>query len=138
MFGVPIRAEIGPREAEGKTVTLVRRDTREKNKVQLENLVEEVKTLAAAIQESISKRSWERFRSKLADAFTLDELKDHMDQRRIVRVNWCGDQFCALEIKDQVAGEVRGTLWERHEEPTGDCLVCRDGGKYIAYVSRTY
>jgi hypothetical protein len=33
---------------------------------------------------------------------------------------------------------VRGTLWERHEEPTGDCVVCGDGGKYIAYVSRTY
>jgi prolyl-tRNA synthetase len=138
MFGVPIRAELGPREAEAKTVTLVRRDTKEKKKVQLDMVVEEVITLTLEIQADISARSWKRLKSELADAFNLEELKKHMDERRIVRVNWCGDPSCAFQIKDQVAGEVRGTLWERHEEPTGDCLICGDVGKYIAYVSRTY
>jgi prolyl-tRNA synthetase len=138
MFGVPIRAELGPREAEARVVTLVRRDTREKVKVQLDNLVEEVTAMADEIQANISAKSWERLESELADASSLEELKAHMDERRIVRANWCGDPSCAFEIKDQVAGEVRGTLWERHEEPTGDCVVCGDEGKYIAYVSRTY
>jgi prolyl-tRNA synthetase len=127
MFGVPIRAELGPREAKARTVTLVRRDTREKVKVQLDDLVEEVTALAAEIQSNISAKSWARLERELADASSLEELKSHMDERRIVRVNWCGDPSCAFEIKDQVAGEVRGTLWEKHEEP-----------KYIAYVSRTY
>ena len=94
--------------------------------------------LAAEIPANISTRSRERLESELANASSLEELKSHMDERRIVKVNWCGDPSCAFEIKDQVAGEVRGTLWERHEEPTGNCLVCGDEGKYIAYVSRTY
>jgi prolyl-tRNA synthetase len=138
MFGVPIRAELGPREADARAVTLIRRDTREKVKVQLDNLIEEVAVMAAEIQATLSAKSWERLESKLTDASSLEELKCQMDERRIVRVNWCGDLSCAFEIKDQVAGEVRGTLWERHEEPTGDCVVCGDKGKYIAYVSRTY
>jgi len=138
MFGVPIRAELGPREANARAVTLVRRDTKEKKKVQLDTLVEEVTAMAAEIQANIAARSRERLESELADASSFEELKSRMDERRIVRVNWCGDPSCAFQIKDQVAGEVRGTLWERHEEPTGDCLVCGDGGKYIAYVSRTY
>ena len=88
MFGVPIRAELGHREANAKAVTLVRRDTKEKKKVQLDDLVEEVAALATKIQANIAARSRERLESELADAFSLEELKSHMDERRIVRVNW--------------------------------------------------
>jgi prolyl-tRNA synthetase len=138
MFGVPIRVEIGPREVTSREVTLVRRDTRKKKKVQLDDIISEISDHASEIQSNLSKRSWERLKQELSDAANLQELKKYMDKRKIVRVNWCGDASCAFEIKDQVSGEVRGTLWEKHEAPTGDCIVCGDNGKYIAYISRTY
>jgi len=138
MFGVPVRVEIGPREAESETVTLVRRDTKEKSKAEFATLVTAVQSLFKEIHETLAARSWERLKNEQAHAESLEELRSHMDERKIVRVNWCGDAHCAFEIKDQVAGEVRGTLWERHEEPTGPCVVCGDAGQYIAYVSRTY
>jgi len=138
MFGVPVRIEIGPREAESEMVTLVRRDTKKKSKAELASLITEVQSLFKEIHENLASKSWERLKNEQADAESLEELRRHMDDRKIVRVNWCGDDHCAFEIKDQVAGEVRGTLWERHEEPTGPCVVCGDKGQYIAYVSRTY
>ncbi|MGD2142139.1 MAG: proline--tRNA ligase [Candidatus Bathyarchaeota archaeon] len=138
MFGVPIRADIGPKEAETNTVTLVRRDTKEKAKVGLNVLVEEVDRLFEEIQSSLSAKSWARLRNEITDAHDLDVLRNRIESRKIVRVNWCGDPHCAYEIKDQVAGEIRGTLWNENKEPTGECIVCRDPGKYIAYISRTY
>jgi len=138
MFGVPVRVEIGPREAESETVTLVRRDTKKKSKAELASLVTAVQSLFKEIHENLAAKSRKRLESEQAHAASLEELRSHMDERKIVRVNWCGDAHCAFEIKDQVAGEVRGTLWERHEEPTGPCVVCGDAGQYIAYVSRTY
>jgi prolyl-tRNA synthetase len=138
MFGVPVRVEVGPREADARSVTLVRRDTKERCKAQFSDLVEAMKGLFADIFENLRARSRERLESELADAENLEELKALMDERKIVRVNWCADPHCAFQLKDEVAGEVRGTLWDEHEELNGPCIVCGDQGKYVAYVSRTY
>ena len=138
MYGVPVRIEIGPREADARSVTLVRRDTKERSKAQFTDLVGAVRSLFSGIFESLKARSKERFKSELRVADNLDELKTLMDERKIVKVDWCGDPHCAFQLKDGVAGEVRGTLWGEHEEPDGPCIVCGDQGKYVAYVSRTY
>ena len=138
MFGVPVRVEVGPREADARTVTLVRRDTRERSSAGFADLVEAMRSLFEEIHGNLMIRSRERLEEELADADDLDKLKTLMDKRKIVRVNWCGDPHCAFQLKDEVAGEVRGTLWDEHEETSGSCIVCGDQGKYVAYVSRTY
>jgi prolyl-tRNA synthetase len=138
MFGIPVRVEVGPREADARSVTLVRRDTRKRSVVELDDVVAAVRKLFEEIYESMKARSWERLESELADADSLDRLKKFMDERKIVRVNWCGDPHCAFQIKDQVAGEVRGTLWDKREEPTGSCIVCGDPANEVAYVARSY
>ncbi|HUS77422.1 MAG TPA: hypothetical protein VM050_01985, partial [Patescibacteria group bacterium] len=101
-------------------------------------LVDSVRELLQGIQSNLAERSRRRLEEALVDAYDLDELKEAMDERRIVRVNWCGDPDCAFQIKDQVAGEVRGTLWEGGKEPDGPCIICGDKSKFVAYVSRTY
>jgi prolyl-tRNA synthetase len=138
MFGVPVRVELGPREADSKTVTLVRRDTGEKSKVQLDSLQSEIVSLFDDIQANLKARSWEQMNEALSDAVSIEELKDLMEKKKIVRVNWCGDAHCAFLLKDEVAGDVRGTLWGEQEVPTGPCIVCGDESKYIAYIARSF
>jgi len=138
MFGVPVRAEVGPREAKERSVTLVRRDTLKKTKIGFEGLVESVRSLFDEIATDLREKSWKRLREETAHADSLDELSRLMDDRKIVRVNWCGDHDCAIKIKDHVVGEIRGTLWERREEPAGPCIVCGGAAKEVAYVARTF
>jgi prolyl-tRNA synthetase len=138
MYGVPIRVEAGLREVDTRSATLVRRDTKEKKIVKLDNLVESIHQLFNDIGTALRAQSWKQLESELTEASTLDELKTFMDDKKIVKVNWCGDPHCAFEIKDQVAGEVRGTLWGKREEPAGPCIVCGDTANEVAYVSRTY
>jgi prolyl-tRNA synthetase len=138
MYGVPLRVEVGPREADARTVTLVRRDNRTKSKASFDELVETIHELFEALFGDLKRRSRERLESELVDANSLEELKAYMEERKIARVNWCGEPSCAFELKDQVAGEVRGTLWGEGDEPRGPCMVCGDEAKYVAYVSQTY
>jgi prolyl-tRNA synthetase len=138
MFGVPVRIEVGPREAENNMLTLVRRDTGEKSSADFKDLINIVQGLFHEIFESIKSKSWKKLYTELVDASNLDELRAYIEERKIVRINWCGDPHCAFELKDQVAGEIRGTLWDDVEIPNGSCIVCGDAPKYIAYVSRTY
>jgi prolyl-tRNA synthetase len=138
MFGVPLRAEVGPREADSRTVTLVRRDTFEKSKADLGILPETVMDLFDAIQSNIAARAKGVMAERLTTANSVEELRALMEQKKLVRINWCGDVNCAERLKDQASGEIRGTLWDRDEDPTGPCIVCGDLAKSVAYVSRTY
>ena len=138
MYGVPLRAEVGPREAKNRTVTIARRDTFEKVTVPLDELVETAHRLFDEIFENLKKRSKDTLDELVVEANSMDELKGFMDQRKIVKINWCGDAECATNIKDLVAGEVRGTRWDVEEKPKGSCILCPDEAKYVAYVSRTY
>ena len=90
------------------------------------------------IFENLKERDMKKLESLLVDAYDLDQLKIYMESRLIVRVNWCGDPDCAYNIKDMVSGEIRGSRWDVEEETTGNCILCGDEGKFVAYVSRTY
>ena len=138
MYGVPLRLEVGPREAKNKKATLVRRDNFEKVQVEEAKLVDKVNELFEAIFENLKAKDKAKLDSLMKDAYDMDQLKAYMEARLIVRVNWCGDAECAMNIKDHVSGEIRGTRWGVEEKPTGGCVFCKDEGKYVAYVSRTY
>ena len=138
MFGVPVRVEVGPREVEGRTVTLVRRDTLERSEALLDEAVDAVRELFTEMEGSLRERSWSRLRSEIGEANTLEELRRLMEERRIVKVNWCGSDGCAERMKEEVAGEIRGMRWDVEEQPTGPCVACGGEAAYVVYVSRAY
>ena len=138
MFGVPVRIEVGPREYRDESVTLVRRDSLERSNATIDTLIEAVNRLFDDIYQSLKNQSCKRLIDETADADNIEELRALMDQRRIVKVSWCGKPDCAFSIKDQVAGEVRGTQWKKHGELLGSCIVCGGNSMDIAYISRTY
>jgi prolyl-tRNA synthetase len=124
MYGVPLRIEIGPKEAQNNKLTLVRRDTFEKIQVDESKIIENIKDTFTKIFENLKEKDMKKLESLLVDAYDLDQLKIYMESRLIVRVNWCGDPDCAYNIKDMVSGEIRGTRWDVEEKPTGNCVLC--------------
>jgi len=138
MYGVPLRIDVGPREAESKTATLIRRDTLEKSKADFEYIVESVNNTFNEIQKSITEKSRKVHEHRIATANTIEELKKYMEEKKLVRINWCGDQQCAENLKEQVSGEIRGTRWPEKETPAGPCILCSVKAILVAYVCRTY
>ncbi|MFH0849696.1 MAG: hypothetical protein V1924_02005 [Candidatus Bathyarchaeota archaeon] len=115
----------------------MRRDTFEKVTVDEAEVVDKVHELFGLIFENLRDRSRRTLESLVVDAYDMDQLRVYMESRMIVRVNWCGAPDCAYNMKDLVAGEIRGTRWDAEEKPTGGCILCGDEAKYVAYVSRT-
>jgi len=138
MYGVPLRIEIGPREAKSNTVTIVRRDTFEKVKADLRQLVPTINSLFDAIYENLSEKSRKYMAGTITDVKTVDELLRQIEERKIARINWCGDRQCADNLKEKVSGEIRGTLWGAEEHPDGPCILCGDPARSVAYFSRAY
>jgi len=138
LMGVPVRVEIGPKEVVESSVTLARRDTLERVKASLDELVGKVDELMRAIESNLLEKSRRIMLSVISDASSIEEIKKLLKERRIARINWCGNVDCAEKLKDEVGGEVRGERYDIVEKPFGPCAVCGGEAKSVVYVARSY
>ena len=145
MKGVPLRLEVGGREAKENLVTIFRRDTREKKIITKEELETTIKQLGEDLNQNIKRRAQNFFDSRLTQADTLDELIDHIKSRKMVKIPWCSidldGEECAEEIKDRLAGaEVRGIDVQEKETPSKKekCFICGKKAKCFVYVGKQY
>ncbi len=126
--GVPVRLEIGGREAEAKTATWVRRDTFEKGTVAEAELTGMVETLLSGIQSSLLERSEELKRELTVDVASWKEFTKVLDGRKtFLRALWCEDPTCEAEIKNETKTTPRVLELDRRDERVeGTCVKCGD------------
>lgn len=129
--GIPVRVEIGKKDLDNNTITLARRDTRERIVVSKDcDIVATVKQLMEDIQTNLFNTAKTRNESKTYNAYTLDEVRDIMNsQPGFIKAMWCGDQACELKMK-----EIRGTKSRCIlEEPAiaSTCVCCGKPAQHL-------
>jgi prolyl-tRNA synthetase len=85
--GVPIRVELGPRDLAENTALLSRRDTRDKNTVGIDSVVDAVQRLTGRIQTDMFEAATARRDALICDCTTLDQARDAA-QTGVARVPW--------------------------------------------------
>ncbi len=135
--GYPLRIELGSRDYENNTVTIVRRDTLEKIMVTFEDIMSKVSELLDDIQANLYNRALERRNSMLYEAVSLDEFKYLAKEKSgFIKINWCGDTSCEEHIKEETGLKSRCITEE--ETATGKCPICGKKALYKTYFGRQY
>ncbi len=142
MKGVPIRAEIGPREVKEGKVVLFRRDLLSRETVSLDEVIRRIKTLGKEIDNNLRAEAEKKFLGLVVDAHSLEEIRDVLEHAKIARVQFCTTELegkpCGDEIKDKTGGEIRGTRIDVLDQPDGVCVVCGRKAGAVVYVARSY
>ncbi|MDQ1281143.1 MAG: prolyl-tRNA synthetase [Thermoproteota archaeon] len=138
--GVPLRIEIGPRDIRSGQVVIVRRDNGAKQFVKENEVVNRVKEALEGIQKSLSEKAYNFLNDHLYDSQDYDEVKKILaDKGGLVRINWCGLEECAEEMKNETnGGVIRGTLLGKNEEAKGNCIRCGNTSTQVVYISKQY
>ena len=123
--GIPIRIEIGPRDLSDGFITLVRRDTREKTNVFInDDVVSNVKTLLNDIQNNLYNRALERRNEMTYVAKSMDEMKEIISSHPgFVKAMWCGNKECEDKIKEIKGTKSRCIPFEQ-EHISDKCVCC--------------
>jgi prolyl-tRNA synthetase len=138
MKGVPLRLEIGPKDIENNQAVLVRRDTREKLLVSLDELEVKVPELLEDIQKSLLEKARAAQTEKTTTAVTMDEFKNILDTKTgFVKAMWCGDRACEDKIKEEAAASSRCMPFEQ-EHVADNCVCCGKPAKKLVYWGRAY
>jgi prolyl-tRNA synthetase len=138
MRGIPLRVELGPKDIEAGQAVLVRRDTREKVAVSLENLAEEAARLLDTMQHDMLEKARAHRDAHTYVAHTYEEFKDLAENKPgFIKMMWCGDQACEDKVKEDTTCTSRCMPFA--QEQIGDiCPVCGRPAKAMVYWGKAY
>ena len=123
MRGVPVRIELGPRDIENGVCVVVRRDTGEKETVELSNLSEVLEKLLIDIHNNMYNECKKRLEERTTIAYNLEEFEKQINEKQgFIKTMWCGDVACEEKIKELTAAKSRCMPFE--QENLGDRCVC--------------
>lgn len=128
--GVPLRIEIGSKEAESSEVTVARRDTMEKISVKVEKLKTEVSKLLLEIQNEMLAKHKKFTEENTHTVESYDEFKKIMaGPKGFISAYWCENRECEKKIKDETKASTRClpvdlVTGQPKEQTLGKCVLC--------------
>lgn len=138
MKGIPLRVEIGPKDIENNVAVLVRRDTREKIEVSLDELENKILETLDSIQNSLLEKARKHRDEKTYSAVTLDDFIEIANNKPgFIKAMWCGDQACEEKLKE-VAGVSSRCMPFEQEELSDICVCCGKKAKSLVYWGKAY
>ncbi|MET1124293.1 MAG: proline--tRNA ligase [Archaeoglobaceae archaeon] len=136
--GVPIRFEIGPKEAESGEVVVSFRDEKKKFSVDADEISDElILSWANEMRERLRVRAVENARRMLKFAESVSELEE---LKGVALFHLCDDRDCGDEV-ERFGASLLGWFEEEADwidyPMEGECIVCGRSGR-LAALARTY
>ncbi|NMA82578.1 MAG: proline--tRNA ligase [Epulopiscium sp.] len=138
MKGVPLRLEVGPKDIEKQQVVLVRRDTREKFFIPMDELDTKIPALIQEMQRDLLNKAREHRDQHTYIARTLEEFEQIVEEKPgFIKAMWCGDVACEDLIKENTGATARCIPFEQ-ENLADTCVCCGKPSKEMVYWGRAY
>jgi prolyl-tRNA synthetase len=138
MKGVPLRVELGPKDIEKNQAVIVRRDTREKYFVTLDELEDKIVELLEDVQKSMLEKARIHRDEHTYVATTMDEFAKTVEETPgFVKAMWCGDRACEDKIKEDTGATSRCMPFEQ-ENIADVCVCCGKPAKKMVYWGKAY
>ncbi len=136
--GIPLRVEIGPKDIEAGQAVIVRRDTREKQVVALDELAAKIGETLETMQNDMLERAKAHLAAHISEAKTYEEFKENVETKPgFIKMMWCGDLECEMKIKEDTTATSRCMPFEQ-EQITDVCPVCGKPAKKMVYWGKAY
>ncbi len=136
--GVPVRVELGPRDLENGQVTVVRRDTKEKESIPRAAVAGRVAELMDEIQKSLFSRALEFREANSHRLDSYDEFRVRIEEPGgFFWMPWCGSGDCEARVKNETKATIRCMPDDTPEE-SGKCVVCGGASRRRVVWAKAY
>lgn len=138
MRGVPVRIAIGPRDIEKGTVELARRDTKVKEVMPMDTVVQKIPALLEDIQQNIYNRALKFRTENTTKVDTYDEMKSVLDGKGgFVLAHWDGTAETEAAIKEETKATIRCIPLDAPAE-SGKCVYSGKPSDKRVIFARAY
>lgn len=135
--GVPVRLVIGPKDLEGNTAEVMRRDTLGKETVSLDGIVDYVANLLEDIQNNIYTKARNFRDSRIFEANSYDEFKELIEKGGFVLAHWDGTTETEERVKEETKATIRCIPLDGDTTP-GTCIFTGKPSERRVIFARNY
>ena len=136
--GVPVRIAVGARDLANNVVEIARRDTQEKETVDIDNAVDFIEKLLESIQENLYSRSLTRHESNTKKVDSYDEFKKLIEtEPGFYLAHWDGTIETEEKIQKETKATIRCIPLEGDKEE-GVCMVTGKPSKQRVIFAKAY
>lgn len=136
--GVPIRLAIGPRDIENQTVEVARRDTMDKETININNTVEHLISLITDIQKNIFNKALKFRDQNTYEVDSWDEFKDSIENRGgFILAHWDGTAETEEKIKNETRASIRIIPLDSSAQK-GECVYSGKPSQKRVVFARAY
>ncbi|MDR2558621.1 MAG: proline--tRNA ligase, partial [Oscillospiraceae bacterium] len=139
MKGVPLRLEIGPKDIEQNQCVIVRRDTREKAFVSLDELESKVAELMKALAAGIYEKALANIKARTYICKNTDEINAAFAEKGdgFVKAMWCGSEACEDGVKEKTGAGSR-CMPIQQEKIAETCVYCGKPASEMVLWGKAY
>jgi len=138
MKGVPLRLNVGARDADAAQVELVDRLTRERRPVPVTGIGARLADELTSFQKRLFDRALDYQKANTFELETLDEVLAHFRERSgFAWVNWCGDETEEGRVKTEAGGVTIRTI-DESAKASGKCFVCGKPATMRVALAKAY
>ena len=137
--GIPVRVELGPKDIENNQCVVVRRDTREKTVVSLDELNTKLAEILETMQADMLARAKEFLNNHICDAHNYAEFVQQAETKTgFIRGMWCEGLDCELKIKEDTGVTSRCMPFNDQEKISDVCVCCGKPAHKLVYWGKAY
>ncbi|MFA5229882.1 MAG: His/Gly/Thr/Pro-type tRNA ligase C-terminal domain-containing protein [Candidatus Paceibacterota bacterium] len=129
---MPIRIEIGNDEVKDKIIKVVRRDTFDKQNIQIDGCEANIKEMLNDIQNELFAKSEKLKLAKTKNADNYKDFKKLIDDENFVRAYFCENKECEAKIKTETKATTRCLEFDQMNDDgvDGKCIYCGEKAKH--------
>lgn len=135
--GVPVRIEIGPRDAQANQAVVVRRDTGEKQTIDRGDIDGFIMVLLSDIQKNLFYRARTFREEHTHKTDDYGQFKQLIEDGNFVVSHWCGESTCEKAITTETKATIRCIPFDQ-ENIEGKCLKCGMESKETVVFAKAY
>lgn len=135
--GMPVRIAVGPRDMENGTVEVARRDTLEKETLQVTDLADKVQHLLEAIQDNLYQKALAMRDAKTRAVDSYAEFKEVIEEGGFIWAHWDGTAETEEKVKQETKATIRCIPLEGDRAP-GACMVTGKPSAQRVIFARAY
>ncbi len=127
----------GIKDIEAGQAVVVRRDTREKITVAIDELAAELPKILDSMQKDMLERARKHRDAHTYVAHNMEELKDIADNKPgFIKAMWCGERECEDKLKEDAGITSRCMPFEQ-ETISDVCVCCGKPAKKMVYWGKS-
>ena len=135
--GYPVRIAVGPRDMENGTVEVARRDTLEKQVMQVTDIADKVEHLLGAIQDNLFQKALAMRENNTRAVDSYEEFKTEIEKGGFLLAHWDGTPETEERVKQETKATIRCIPLQGEGVP-GLCMVTGKPSAQRVIFARAY